>query len=270
MSGLPTEALRAEDGSYHIVGSLTIAPTSVTKKILAWCSELAKVLKGTGTVLISLIPRYVYSKCCDNLEHVDNFEDSELDEEIVLGLEGVKKIMHSWAMEHDLVYELIDPTQLADPSDLGLRTRTTVAGHGLWRRDDPIHLTAEAYSDMAIAVRDTVLSGPVTDSVSASGSDREGRKRRIPKSIITKQPVPLPKRGRGTVPVRTAGWLLGKIEPERRGGYQGHGPARGFGPSKGYGARGHGHRSTGHYSGRGRSGGRLGGWGSGRRADGRR
>ncbi len=91
-SGLPTEALRAEDGSYHIVGSLAIAPASVTKKILAGCSTLAKVLKGTGTVLISPIPRYVYSKCCKNPEHVDNFEDSERDEEIVLGLEGVKKL----------------------------------------------------------------------------------------------------------------------------------------------------------------------------------
>jgi hypothetical protein len=95
-------------------------------------------------------------------------------------------------MEHDLIYELIDPTQLADPSDLGLRARTMVAGHGLWLRDDPIHLTAEAYGDVAIAVRDTVLSGPVTDSVSASGSDKEGRKRRVPKSIITKQPVHQP------------------------------------------------------------------------------
>jgi hypothetical protein len=265
-SGLPTEALRAEDGSYHIVGSLTIAPASVTKKVLAGCSELAKVLKGTGTVLISPIPRYVYSKCCDNLEHIDNFKDSELDEEIVLGLEGVKKIMHSWAMEHDLIYELIDPTQLADPSDLGLRARTSVAGHGLWRRDDPIHLTAEAYGDVATAVRDTVLSGPATDSVSASGSDRDGRKRRIPESIITKQPVLMPKRGRGAVPVHTAGWLLGKIEPESRGGTRGHGPARGFG----YGARGNGHRSTWQYSGHGSISGRRGGWGRGRRPDGRR
>jgi hypothetical protein len=43
-TGLPTEALRAEDGSYHIVGSLAVDPASVTKKILAGCSALAKVL----------------------------------------------------------------------------------------------------------------------------------------------------------------------------------------------------------------------------------
>jgi hypothetical protein len=73
-SGLPTEATRAEDGSYHIVDSLTIAPPSLTKKIIRGCSGLAKVLKGTGTVLISPAPRYVYSKCCENIEYIENFE----------------------------------------------------------------------------------------------------------------------------------------------------------------------------------------------------
>jgi hypothetical protein len=265
-NGLPTKALRAEDGSYHIVGSLAIAPASVTKKILAGCSTLAKVLKGTGTVLISPIPRYVYSKCCENPDHVDNFEDSERDEEIVLGLEGVKKIMHGWAMEHNLIYELIDPTQLADPPDLGLRARTTVAGHGLWRRDNPIHLTAEAYGDLAATVRDTVLSGPVTNSVSASGSDKDGRKRRVPESIVTRQPKHQPKRGRGAVPLRTAGWLLGKIEPDGRGGARGHGPVRGCA----FGTRGYGHRSSWQHSGHGGGGGRRGGWARGRRPDARR
>jgi hypothetical protein len=247
-SGLPTEALRAEDGSYHIVGSLAVAPASVTKKILAGCSTLAKVLKSTGTVLISPIPRYVYSKCCENPEHVDNFEDSERDEEIVLGLEGVKKIMHSWAMEHDLIYDLIDPTQLSDPSDLGLRTRTTVAGHVLWRKDDPIHLTAEAYGDLAAAVRDTVLSGPASAKMGVRGRYRS----RL-------SPVQQHKKGQGAAPHRTAGWLLGRIDLADRGSARGRGLGRG----------GYGHRSSNHLYGYGRSGGRRGGWSRGRRFDGR-
>jgi hypothetical protein len=258
--GLPTEAVRAEDGSYHIVGSLAIAPASVTKKILAGCSALAKSLKDTGTVLISPIPRYVYSKCCDNPEHVDNFEDSERDEEIVLGLEGVKKIMHNWAMEHDLTYDLIDPTQLADPSDLGLRTRTTVAGRALWRKDDPIHLTPEAYGDLAVALRDTVLSGPAAESVSVTGSEKEGRKRKVPESIVTRQPVLQHKKGRGAAPQPAAGWLLGRIDRADRGSDRGRGHARG----------GHGHRPSNQVFGYGRSGSRRGGWARGRRFDGRK
>ncbi len=158
--GLPAEARRAEDGRYHVIGSLTIAPPSLTKKVLAGCSKIADALKETGTVLVSLIPRYVFRKCCDNSEHIENFEDPELDEEMVLGLEGVKKILQNWAIEHDLCFEILDPTLLADPCDLGLRERTTSAGHRLWRQDDPVHLTADGYKDIAQAIQDCVVSGP--------------------------------------------------------------------------------------------------------------
>jgi hypothetical protein len=50
-------------------------------------------------------------------------------------------------------------------------------------KDDPIHLTAEAYGDIAAAVRETVLSGPAAESVSATGSDKDGRKRKVPDQL---------------------------------------------------------------------------------------
>jgi hypothetical protein len=168
--------------------------------------------------------------------------------------------MHGWVMEHDLIYDLIDPTQLSDPSDLGLRTQTTVAGHVLWRRDDPIHLTAEAYGDIGAAIRDTVLSGPAAESVSATGTDKDGRKRKVPESIVTRQPVHQHKKGRGVAPQRTAGWLLGRIDLEDRGSARGRGFGRG----------GYGHRLSIHLYGYGRGGGRRGGWSRGRRFDGRK
>jgi hypothetical protein len=84
--GLPSEAIRAEDGSYRIVMSLIIAPPSLTKKVLSGCTGLLDVVWRTGTVLISPVPRYVYSKCCNDANHIENFEDTELDEEIVAGL----------------------------------------------------------------------------------------------------------------------------------------------------------------------------------------
>jgi hypothetical protein len=213
--GLPTEATRAEDGSYHVVGSLTIAPPSLTKKILAGCSKLAHALKETGTVLVSPIPRYVFRKCCDNPEHIENFEDPELDEEVVLGLERVKKILQNWAIDHDLCFEIIDPTLLADTRDLGLRERTTSSGQRLWRLDDPVHLTTGGYRDIAQAIADSVVSGPAEDSASATGSSRNSQKRKRAESVVTKHPIPVAKRG-ATTP-RTAGWLLGRLENNARG-----------------------------------------------------
>jgi hypothetical protein len=208
--GLPSEAIRAEDGSYHIVGSLTIAPPSLTKKILAGCSKLAHALQETGTVLVSPIPRYVFRKCCDNSDHIENFEDPELDKEVVLGLEGVKKILQNWAIDHDLCIEIIDPTLLLDTRDLGLRERTTSTGQRLWRRDDPVHLTTDGYRDIAQAIADSVVSGPVEDSASATGSSKNSQKWKRAESVVTKHPIPAAKRGAATP--RTAGWLLGRLE----------------------------------------------------------
>jgi hypothetical protein len=255
--GLPTEARRAEDGSYHVVGSLTIAPPSLTKKVLAGCSKIALALKETGTVLVSPIPRYVFSKCCDNPEHIENFEDLELDEEIVLGLEGVKKIMQNWAIEHDLCFEIIDPTMLADPCDLGLRERTTSSGQWLWRQDDPVHLSTDGYKDIDYAIMESVVSGPAVDSANTTGSTVGSQKRKRAESVVTKPQQP-PAKKTATAP-RTAGWLLGRLEnnANQRG--------RGFVSGSGGRTRGHGGRAGGtvNYDRAGRRGG-FSGWHGGR------
>ncbi len=69
-NGLPTEAMQAEDGRYHVVRSLATAPPSVVKKNLALCTPLSEFLGNAGTVLISPVPRYVYNRCCENVGHV--------------------------------------------------------------------------------------------------------------------------------------------------------------------------------------------------------
>jgi hypothetical protein len=70
-SGLLSEPVRAEGGKYHITGSLTIAPPTLTKKVLLDSLPLAAALKGTGTVLLSPVPRYVYEKCCMDPSHIE-------------------------------------------------------------------------------------------------------------------------------------------------------------------------------------------------------
>jgi hypothetical protein len=218
----------------------------VTKKTLAGCAKLALALKETGTVLVSPIPRYVFSKCCDNSDHIENFEDPELDEEVVLGLEGVKKIMQNWAIEHDLCFEIIDPTLLSDNRDLGLRERTTGSGQRLWRRDDPVHLTREGYRDIARAIADAVVSGPIEDSASATGSSKNSLKRKRVESVVTKHQTRIAKRG-ATAP-RTASWLLGRLENSTSTGGQtrGRGGHRG-GPDSG--GHGRGYRGRGGHKG---------------------
>jgi hypothetical protein len=215
--GLPTEASRAEDGRFHIIGSLTTAPPSVIKKNLAMCTPLSESIGNAGTVLISPIPRYVYNRCCSNTTHVENLTDPDYDEEIGMGLEGIKRIIRNWATELLPNFALIDPTMLNDACDLGIKTRVTDTGSCPWDDDDPVHLSAEGYRDLAGHLREHVSSEHAIDEASVSGSDFSGGKRRAPDSVIT---TPVPKRGRGNRPIRVAGWLMGRpdYDSDRRRG----------------------------------------------------
>jgi hypothetical protein len=52
--GRPSEAIWADDGRHHVIGSLPVAAPSPTKKICLIASRLAGALRGIEIVLISL------------------------------------------------------------------------------------------------------------------------------------------------------------------------------------------------------------------------
>jgi hypothetical protein len=250
-SGLPSEPLRSEGGKYHITGSLTIAPPTITKKVLLDCLPLAAALKGTGTVLLSPVPRYVYEKCCAEPSHLANFDDPDLDKEIVSGLEGIKRQLQNWGAESDLLFNIIDPTLLTNSCDLSLKTRVASDGRPPWERGDPVHLSVAACRDLAAVIGDSVLAGAAGDSASdaGSGSGSQSHKRRRIEPVVTMPPPDARKRLGGYARARVAGWLVGRPDAG-----PGNGPRRGFGhPSAVGGSRGRGggllRGHGGHYSG---------------------
>jgi hypothetical protein len=105
LDGLPTAPVQGEGGTYHIPGSLTVAPVPVTKKILANCSQIGKIcLKVKHVTLISPIPRYVTGKCCDDNNHVENYDSDDFEMEIINSLKHQKRLLDVWAGEHQLCY----------------------------------------------------------------------------------------------------------------------------------------------------------------------
>jgi hypothetical protein len=259
LDGLPTASVQGEGGTYHIPGSLTVAPVPVTKKILANCSQIGKICsKVKHVTLISPIPRYVTGKCCDDNNHVENYDSDDFEMEIINGLEHQKRLLDVWAGEHHLCYRIVDATELVDPVDPILRNRVTRSGIPLWSTWDPVHLVGEAYEELVYAVLSASDgdSGDGSDGVSCSsvGNTDQCYKRRRPDAVITIPLDPLSKRGKPGWSTKPAGWLLGK--PDQRQAW----PDDGTGPqhhSKPYGA--------GHWGRRGR------GWGwTGPREFGRR
>jgi hypothetical protein len=219
VDGLPTASVQGEGGTYHIPGSLTVAPVPVTKNILANCSQIGKICSVVKQVtLISPIPRFVTGKCCDDNNHVENYDSDDFETEIINGLEQQKRLLELWASEHHLNYKIIDATELVDPVEPILRNRVTRSGIPLWSTWDPVHLVEEAYEELAYAIlnaRDGD-SGDGSDNASCSsgGCTDKSYKRRRPDAVITTPLDPISKRRRHGWHVKPAGWLLG--QPERR------------------------------------------------------
>jgi hypothetical protein len=122
----------------------------------------------SGCVLISPVPGYVHSRCCEDGGHVNNLNEVDLDEEIAFGLEDVKRLLHIWATENNLLYNIIDPTMLNDSCDLGLKTRGTSTGQRLWGENDLVHLVPEGYRDLAGIVSGHIRASAEGDTTSLS------------------------------------------------------------------------------------------------------
>ncbi len=152
--GLPTPAIRAGDGRYHIVGALTTAPPTALKKTLELCNPLAERVKETKVVLVCPIPRYVKTKCCDNPSHITNFASGEYEEELMDYQDQHRKILGGWATSHRLDYEIFDGTTVVNLTEPGLGNRLTSCGAALWSTADGVHLSLEGYRDMAMGLID--------------------------------------------------------------------------------------------------------------------
>jgi hypothetical protein len=141
LDGLPTASMQG--------------PVPVTKKILANCSQIGKLCSTVKHVtLISPIPRYITGKCCDDNNHVENYDNDDFETEIINGLEQQKRLLDVWAAEHKLCYRIVDATELVDPVEPILRNRVTRTGIPLWSMWDPVHLAEEAYGELAYAILD--------------------------------------------------------------------------------------------------------------------
>jgi hypothetical protein len=213
--GIPTPAVRAGDGRFHIVGALTTAPPTALKRALEQCNPLAQVLKGNRIVLVCPIPRYVKSKCCDDTSHITNFAVGDYEEELMDFQEQHRKILGGWATSQGLDHEIFDVTTVVNPTEPGLGNRLTSCGSALWSATDGVHLSREGYRDMAMGLIDLFKSDDPTGCLDdTSSTSSTSCKRRRPDSVVT---VPAKKRpgGASRTPAM-AEWVTGRKNPAER------------------------------------------------------
>jgi hypothetical protein len=216
--GLPLRAVRdSSDGRYHVLGPLQAAPRTVFQKIL---DDARPVLDAAGEariILVAPFPRYISGKCCADPSHITNFGADGYRYEF----EGLRDRVESVLAESGVggggigLFHLSDAWQNADWSYSDLRTDS---GGPVWRQDDPVHLTADAYHEVASAL--LLLRG---------GDCEPLAKRRRLESVVTGQRG-LTTRGKA---IRPMPWVAGL---ETGNGGRGRGWAAAVGGGRGRGS----------------------------------
>ena len=64
---------RAPDGRYHVPGELVLADWSALKKIFTTSLPLIRAGGRNKKLILSPLPRYINSKCCNSESHITNF-----------------------------------------------------------------------------------------------------------------------------------------------------------------------------------------------------
>jgi hypothetical protein len=244
--GMPAPVFPMTDGRYHVPGSLITTPLSIVRKTLQNCESIVKTAKKARIILVGPSPRYVSGRCCDDETHLENYNSPDYETEILTGIETVNRALEKWAVDHDLDYTLLDPTEHSVPADFPLGERVTPDGSAWWANTDPVHLSTEGYRFLASVFATKQEGGGDTPSIAGSsastdgGSDAasSGKRKRVDSVVIT---VPARvDRGRAA---RRPAWLSGSAESAPNAGRGSRG-FRGWNPYwRSGGARGsHGRR----------------------------
>ena len=206
--GMPVPAFKSPSGSYHMTGCLETAPEAFLRKRFSLIKPMLQLVGNATIICVLPLPRYVKQPCCSDEDHMVNWAEADFMDILVSGSNTCTGVLKAEGEKHGLTIATFNPlscfTEAEDLADI-----KSSAGLSIWREDDPVHLSAAAYNDIA--------------AVLASQANNNGRQptvgycRRRLASVI---PVP----ARSVPAVREPEWISGELRSARggpRGGQRG-------------------------------------------------
>jgi hypothetical protein len=148
--GMPLQMMPMGDGKYHVPGSLIPTTMSIIRKTLQSCDCIAAADKNSQVILFGPSPCYVIRRCCDDADHLENYNSPDYESEILGGIDSINRTIEKWASEHRLNFTMIDPTEQSEPADFPLRERVTPDGSSWWTSSDPVHLSRGGISGFGL------------------------------------------------------------------------------------------------------------------------
>jgi len=205
--GLPCRSTRVgSDSRYHVIGNLQAAPKTLFEKILADAKPVLDACWEGKVIMVIPFPRYVKNKCCASAGHIPNFGTENYFMEMNRAMEVAEQALAAGSAT--AVASTLSIHGVFCTADLDLSEVRTSGGESIWG-DDPVHLSREAYLDLA-------------EAIGAGGGAGGGgpRKRARLESVVPAYPAAV--RGRQGR-IRPPSWVSGRALIVARGSGRGRG-----------------------------------------------
>ena len=136
---------RGQDGKFHVIGELLLADWTAFRKIYYMSIPLLRAGGDNKKLILSPLPRYSTSRCCDDTSHISNFGKDGYGTTIGEALGDIQGWIDDFSRGKRIKnYEVICPAIMMLPSDK--ESKVMLARY--WGAD-PVHLTPDGYDKLA-------------------------------------------------------------------------------------------------------------------------
>ena len=210
-------AQRDEDGSFHLVGDLVVAPKELFLHSLKTSLPLFKAAGSRQKFVLSPLPRYLTGSCCSDAGHVSNRDNTDFGERLMEDLTVLKRQIKDFChLNHLGGVSCLNSAVLMANSSGGRQLadeerELLVANWG----PDPVHPGKGGYLKLATNLL-SLIQGNAASADSGGGQHLPGSKKRRwaedDRSVIVRHPQMFPGGGRGNL---RGQWRRGWGRPRR-------------------------------------------------------
>jgi hypothetical protein len=156
------------NGTYHAEGELCVVNRNTLREIFSAIQPIFKVTRGFQCILLTPLPRYLWTRCCSDPSHITNSEDPGYAAGMGKSLHKLNKILKNMIF----MRKLKDISLLNSLEALGIVTTADAStadddeGRVITMLGaDPVHPTSAAYRELAgkVASKATALLTVKTD-----------------------------------------------------------------------------------------------------------
>jgi len=197
------------EGTYHIEGELRTISKEELKERFEEATCMFRAAKEVPTIILGPIVRYMAVGCCDDPDHLTNFEDDDYGANVAGGIRALGQYLRQlvWhrRWKNVVVANTTELMDLGGPNSVEEAAIRLPDLMDVWGDSDPIHPRKQAYDSLAKAMVELVR----TKTLGGSGGDD---------NLETKSGSRGLKRPREEKTGRRPDWTLGSVTAVARGG----------------------------------------------------